>query len=165
MTRSRIVCVVTCLAAGVLFSENSVFAGARKDLPNEVSLELGGKCLLYSFSYQRMLVEPFGLEVGVSMLGGASSGSSTSILFFTGGGKFYITQGNAAPYVGGGMVVISASTTTGPFTSSGSGSYGYAGPGFEYRFEGGFLLRGSVYALIGSGGFFVWPGASVGIAF
>lgn len=162
---TRIVCTLVCLAIGFFLPENSLMAGNRKDLPNEVNLELGGKCLLYSFSYQRMLAEPFGLEVGVSMLGGGSSGNSTSILFFTGGGKFYFIQGNASPYVGGGIVAVTASTGSGPFSSSASGSYGYVGPGFEYRWEGGFLVRGSVYALIAGGGFFVWPGLSVGIAF
>ena len=42
--------------------------------------------------------------------------------------------------------------------------YFYAGPGFEYRASGGFLLRGSVNFLI-KDGFFVWPGLTMGIAF
>jgi len=161
----RIICISTMLAAGFFFPEDRILAGGRNEAPNEVDLELAGKCLLYSFSYQRMLAEPFGLELGVSMLGGGSSESSSSIIFFTVGGKFYFIQKNASPYIGGGVVLISASTTSGPFSDSGSTSYGYITPGFEYRSEGGFLVRGSVYALITSGGFFVWPGLTVGVAF
>lgn len=162
---TRIVCMLVCLAAGFFLPENSLMAGSRKDVPNEVNLELGGKCLLYSFSYQRMLIESFGLEAGISILGSGSPGGSTSILFFTGGGKFYLLQGNASPYIGGGIVAVTASTGSGPFSSSASGTYAYVSPGFEYRWEGGFLVRGSVYALIAGGGFFVWPGLSVGISF
>ncbi len=162
---TKIVCTLVCVAAGFFLPGNSLLAGSRKDVPNEVSLELGGKCLLYSLSYQRMLTEPLGLEIGVSMLGGGSSAGSSLILFFTGGGKIYFIQGNASPYIGGGIVVVTASTGSGPFNSSNSGTYGYVSPGFEYRSDGGLLFRGSVYALIAGGGFFVWPGLSIGIAF
>jgi len=162
---TRIVCTLVCVVVGFFLPENNLLAGSRKDVPNEVNIELGGKCLLYSFSYQRMLTEPFGLEVGVSVLGGGSSGGSSSILFFTGGGKLYFLQGNASPYIGAGFVALTASTGSGPFSSSASESYGYVSPGFEYRSEGGFLFRGSVYALIANGGFFIWPGLTLGIAF
>ena len=158
---TRIVCALFCIAVGFFLPQNSLMAGSRKDVPNEVNLELGGKCLIYSFSYQRMLAEPFGLEVGASLLGG----SEESVVFFTVGGKFYFIQGNASPYIGGGIVVVTASTGSGPFDLSGSATYGYVCPGFEYRSEGGFLVRGTVYALIAEGGFFVWPGLTVGIAF
>lgn len=156
---------VTVLAIGLLIPENSTMAGSRKETPNDMSLELLGKCLLYSFSYQRMLGESFGLDVAVSMLGSGSSGSSSSILFFTGGGRVYFLDKNASPFIGGGFVAVSSSTSSGPFSSSNSDSYAYLTPGFEYRSEGGFLVRGSVYALIANGGFFIWPGLTVGVAF
>lgn len=161
----RIICIATMLTAGLFFPENSTFAGSRNEAPNEVDLELAGKCLLYSFSYQRMVAEPFGLELGVSMIGGSSSGSSTSIVFFTVGGKVYFIQKNASPYIGAGFVALSATTSSGPFGDSGSGNYGYVTPGFEFRSEGGFLVRGGVYMLFTSGGSFVWPGLTVGVAF
>jgi hypothetical protein len=163
--RTRITFQMVCLTASLLIPATSLLAGSRKEVPNDVNLELAGKCLLYSFSYQRMVSEPFGIELGVSVLGGGGSGSSSSIVFFTGGGKFYFIQKNASPYIAGGFVALTASSSSGPFSSSGSSSYGYVGPGFEYRSEGGFLARGSVYALLASGGFFVWPGVTIGIAF
>jgi hypothetical protein len=157
--------VLACVATVFFLPGNNLMAGSRKELPNEMNIELAGKCLLYSFSYQRMVTEPLGVEIGVSLLGGGSSSSSSSILFFTGGGKLYFIQKNASPYVGGGIVAVTATTSSGPFSSNGSESYGYVGPGFEFRSEGGVLFRGSVYALIASGGFFIWPGLSIGIAF
>lgn len=162
---ARIFCIWVCFTAGLLLPGNSLLAGSRNDSPNEVNLELAGKCLLYSFSYQRMVAEPFGIDLGISMLGGGSSGASSSLVFFTGGAKVYFIQKNASPYVGGGIVAVSTSTNYGPFGDSSSGSYGYVGPGFEFRSDGGFLFRGSVYALIAGGGFFIWPGLSFGIAF
>ncbi len=162
---TRLICVVALMAAGFLLPADTLVAGSRAEAPNEVNLELAGKCLLYSFSYQRMIVEPFGLELGVSMLGGGGSESSTSIVFYTVGGKFYFIQKNASPYVGAGYVGVSASTTKGPFSGSGTTSYGYVTPGFEYRSDGGFLVRGGVYGIIANGEWFVWPGLTIGVAF
>jgi hypothetical protein len=161
----RILCITVMFMVGYVCLQDRVLAGSRNESPNEVNLELAGKCLLYSFSYQRMLAEPFGLEMGVSMLGGSSSGSSSSIVAFTLGAKAYFIQKDASPYVGGGFVAVSTSTSSGPFSGNSSGSYAYVTPGFEYRSEGGILIRGSVYALIASGGTFIWPGLAVGIAF
>jgi hypothetical protein len=161
----RVICITAMLTTAYFFPMHGAFAGSRNDAPNAVDLELAGKCLLYSFSYQRMVAEPVGVEMGVSMLGGGSSGSSSSIIFFTVGGKIYFIQKDASPYIGAGFVSLTASTSSGPFSDSGSGNYGYVTPGFEYRSEGGFLVRGSVYMLFTSGGSFVWPGLTVGIAF
>jgi hypothetical protein len=161
----RTICIAAIITTAFFFSTDGLVAGSRDGMPNEVDLELAGKCLLYSFSYQRMIVEPFGLELGVSMIGGSSSGSSSSIVFFTVGGKVYFIQKDASPYIGAGFVSLTASTSSGPFSDSGSASYGYVSPGFEYRSDGGFLVRGAVYMLIASGGSSVWPGLTVGVAF
>lgn len=153
------------LAAFLFVPRASLMAGIRRDVPNDMDLELGGRCLLYSFSYQRMLAEPFGLQAGVSMIGGGSSGGSSSILFVSVGGKAYFLPGNASPFLGGGLVTVTSSTTAGPFSSGASGVYGYVNPGFEYRSDSGFLVRGSVYTLFAGDAFFVWPGLSIGLAF
>ncbi len=163
--RTRNVWLMTCLIASLMIPVDNVVAGSRSDVPNDVNLELAGKCLLYSFSYQRMVSEPFGIELGLSLLGGGSSNTTSSIFFFTVGGRLYFIPKNASPFITGGIVLLSASSSSGPFSNSSSSSYGYVGPGFEYRSEGGFLVRGSVYALLASGGFFVWPGLTIGIAF
>ncbi len=162
--KTKILCIGLCLAV-ILFLPSTVLAGARTTLPNAVDLELAGKCLLYSFSYQRMIVEPFGVEGGISLLGSGGGGSSATVFFYTVGVKAYLLQKDASPFLAAGFVGLSTSTDSGPFSDSESSSYGYLGPGFEYRSEGGFLARASVYGLIAGGGFFVWPGVTVGIAF
>ena len=160
MNRASLVILMVLLlpVAGLL-------AQSRTESPNDFSLELGGKCLLYSMSYQRMIGEMAGLEVGVSYIGGASEGTSAGVFFLSGGARLYMTKKNASPCLAAGIVYLSAGTDAGPFgEDSASGVYFYASPGFEYRMSGGFLFRGSVNFII-KNGFFVWPGLTLGIAF
>lgn len=144
----------------LLFPNVQSFAGDRTEVPNDVTIELLGRCLIYSFSYQRMIGEMAGLEGGLSLLGG----TNTSVLFVSGGARLYALRGNAAPCITAGFVSVTSPTDSGPFSSDNSASYFYVGPGFEYRSSGGFVFRGTMYFLIRDG-FFVWPGAQVGIAF
>jgi hypothetical protein len=139
---------------------------AREKLPNDIGIELLGKSVLYSFYYQHNTNRYVGLDVGLSALGGGSGSDNTSIIFLPIGAKFYAVPKNGTFFVSGGIVFLAATTNSGPFDSdSSSGSYGYVGPGFEFRSESGFLFRGMAYSLIFGGGFFVWPGLSVGYAF
>jgi hypothetical protein len=144
----------------VLFSTSNALAGSKADLPNDVTIELLGRCLVYSFSYQRAVSENFGVEGGLSLLGGSGGG----VMFFSGGVRLYPTIKDASPCIAAGFVAVTGTTGSGPFSSDESTSYLYIGPGFEYRSSGGFLFRGTVYFLIRNG-FFVWPGAQIGVAF
>lgn len=149
---------------GILLSTTGLFAQSRGDAPNDVSLELGGKCIIYSLSYQRMLGKAAGLEVGASYIGGGTGEGSVGVLFLSGGLRLYLLDKDASPCLAAGAVYVTAGTEAGPFDESTSGFYFYVTPGFEYRFSGGFLFRGGVNFLIREG-FWVWPGISVGIAF
>lgn len=144
----------------ILLPAASLQAQSRGENPNDFTLELGGRCIIYSLSYQRTFNEQVGLEIGASILGGTDA----SVIFLSGGARLYLTKKDAAPCLAGGIVFITASTSAGPFEDSASGVYFYASPGFEYRMSGGFLFRGSVNFLI-KDGFFVWPGLTLGIAF
>ena len=144
----------------ILIPVNNGLAQSKKELPNDLNIELLGRCAIYSFSYQRLVNENFGIELGASVLGG----SEASIVFLTGGVRLYLLPGNASPCISGGIVAVTAPTNSGPFSGDNSASYGYIGPGFEFRSSGGFLFRGTVYFLIRDG-FFVWPGIQLGIAF
>ncbi|MBI1807516.1 MAG: hypothetical protein HYR76_10750 [Ignavibacteria bacterium] len=155
--RNTFVIVVIVLT---LFPSGNVQAGSKADLRNDFTIELLGRCLLYSFSFQHTIEERVGIEAGLSILGG----SNGSVTFFSGGARLYPTTKDAAPCIAGGVVAVTASTSSGPFSSDASTAYLYIGPGFEYRSSGGFLFRGTVYFLIHDG-FFVWPGVQVGIAF
>ena len=132
---------------------------AKAEMPDDVSLELLGRDLVYSFSYQHLFSPKFGLEAGVSLLGGSGS----SVFFLNGGGRFYFSSRNSSPCISAGVVFASASYG-GPLDSDAATSYGYVGPGFEYRSSSGFLFRGTVYFIFRTG-FFVWPGIQAGIAF
>lgn len=157
MNQARVVFLIVVL----LFPAASRLAQSRAEKPSDFTLELGGRCILYSLSYQRIISEQIGLEIGASMIGGTGA----SVIFLSGGARFYLSKKNAAPCLAGGIVYVTAGTSAGPFgDDSASGVYFYASPGFEYRSSGGFLFRGSVNFLIKEG-FFVWPGITVGIAF
>ncbi len=141
----------------------------RTALPNDVSVELLGHSLLYSFSYQHMVSPLFGLEASIAGLGSGSTsgGGGASLVLGTVGGRLYFLKDkDASPFVTGGGVFANVSTDAGPFGSdSSSGSFGYTGLGFEFRSSSGFLFRGTVYGLIGGGSYFIWPGLTVGYAF
>lgn len=157
MNRVRIISLIVVL----LLPATSLLAQSRAEKPNDFTIELGGRCIIYSLSYQRTLGKQVGLEIGASMLGGTDA----SVIFLSGGARFYLGKNNAAPCLAGGIVFITAGTSAGPFSKdSTSGVYFYASPGFEYRNPGGFLFRGSVNFLIKEG-FFIWPGITLGIAF
>jgi hypothetical protein len=143
----------------------SLLAQDRMSKPNDFTIEGLGKCALYSLSYQRMVSPQIGLEVGVSMIGGATSGAGAGVFFLSAGPRFYFTKNNASPFITAGAVYISAGSQAGFLESGGSTVYFYAAPGFEYRSPSGFLFRGSVYVLIISAAVFVWPGITLGITF
>lgn len=153
-----VLAVVT--ASVLLLPTGKVVAQSKSELPNDFTLELLGRCILYSLSYQHTMGEVFGIEVGASLIGT----SEESVAFLSLGGRAYVIRSNAAPCISGGLVYVTASTDSGPFDGDDSGVYFYVGPGFEYRSDGGFLFRGTVNFLVRDG-FFVWPGVQVGIAF
>lgn len=164
MSRQIVILSVTILFLSVFF-QSAAIAQSRTKLPNDFGIELLGKSLLYTFSYQRMVGNPLGLEAGLSALGGGSSVDNTTIIFIPVGAKLYLVPKNGSPYLTGGVVLVTTSVESGPFSDSESGSYGYAGLGFEYRSSGGFLFRGTAYGLFSGGNFFIWPGLYVGYAF
>ena len=143
--------------------QSSTIAQSRTELPNDFGIELLGKAALYSFSYQHMFGNHFGLEAGLSALGGGSSGDNTLIFFVPLGARLYIAPKNGSPFATGGFVVLTGSTDSGPLDKT--ETYGYAGFGFEFRSMGGFVFRGTAYGLIIDEGFFIWPGLYVGYAF
>jgi hypothetical protein len=151
-------CLVVLLPVGGLLAQS------RAEKPNDATIELGGKCFLYSLTYQRMVAEQFGLEVGVSGIGGGTGGDTAAVFFLSGGGRFYFTKKAASPFLSGGIVYVTAGTSAGPGTEWASGAYFYASPGFEFRMSSGFLFRATVNFLI-KDGFFVWPGINLGVAF
>lgn len=150
---------------GVLFLTATLSAQARVEKPNDFTIELGGKCILYSLNFSRSFGPSVALTAGASYIGGAIEGDSAGVFFLTGGLRAYMIKKDSSPYIEGGIVWLSAGTDAGPFGSdSESGVFFYASPGFEFRSVSGFTFRGGVNFLI-KHGFFVWPGIHLGIAF
>jgi hypothetical protein len=147
------------------FFGGTALAQTRVDLPNDCGIELLGRSLLYTFSYQRQFGNPFALEVGLSAFGGSGDGDTDMILFFPVGAKVYLIPKDGSIYLSGGINFATTATDSGPFDDDSSTTFGYFGPGFEYRSPSGFLFRGTAYGLIAGGGFFIWPGLYVGYAF
>jgi len=168
MSRSFVVFCFLLLACSLLTgipAQGASTSGSRLTLPSDVSIELLGKSILYTFSYQRMIGNTVGLEAGLSALGGGTSDDNTTIVFVPVGAKVYLIPKDGSLYLTGGLVLVTASFDVGPFDDKSSDTYSYLGLGMEYRSQGGLLFRGTAYGLIAGGGFFIWPGLSVGYAF
>jgi hypothetical protein len=137
----------------------------RATMRNDVGIELLGKALIYSFSYQRMVGTSLGLEAGLGALGGSGGSSGgTTIVFVPVSAKLYLIPKDGTLYLTGGAVLVTASTSSGPLDNA-TDFYGDVGLGFEFRSPGGFLFRGTAYALFAGGGYFIWPAISIGYAF
>ncbi len=150
----------TLMIIALLIPAGNLLAQSRAEKANDFTLELGGRCIAYCLSYQRVIGEHFGLEVGASVIGGTDA----SVIFLSGGARVYLTKSAAAPCLSGGIVYITAQTDAGPFDAADSGVYFYGSPGFEYRSSGGFVFRAGITFLI-KDGFFVWPSLTLGVAF
>ena len=157
--------ILLCAAASQGQAQGAAKTLIRATMPNDIGIELLGKALIYSFSYQRMLGTTFGLEAGLGALGsGGASSSGTSIVFIPVSAKIYLIPKDGTLYLTGGPVLVTASTSSGPFDNA-TDFYGNVGLGFEFRSPGGFLFRGTAYTLFAGGGYFIWPGITIGYAF
>ena len=156
--------ILLCAAVSQGQAQGPAKTLVRATMRNDVGIELLGKALLYSFSYQRMLSTTFALEGSLGALSGGSSSSNTTILFVPLSAKVYLIPKDGTLYLTGGPVLVTASTSSGPLNSA-TNFYGDVGLGFEFRSTGGFLFRGTAYALFANGGYFIWPGITVGYAF
>jgi hypothetical protein len=157
--------VLLCAAVSAAAGQAPRRGSTRDTLRSDVSLELLGKSLLYTFAYQRMINRSFGLEVGLGVLGASSSTENTTVVFVPLGAKLYVIPRDGSLFVTGGAVVVSAAVDAGPFDEGASDIYGYGGLGFEFRSPGGFMFRGTAYGLFAEGGYFIWPGLTIGYAF
>ena len=156
--------ILLCVAASQSQAQGAAKPLVRATMRNDVGIELLGKAVVYSFTYQRMVSNALGLEAGLGILGGGGSSTSSSLLFVPVSAKFYLIPKDGTLYLTGGAVLVSASTTSGPFDTA-TDFYGAAGLGFEFRSAGGFLFRGTAYGLFAGGNYFIWPGLSFGYAF
>jgi hypothetical protein len=159
MLKKIIIFCITFILFSML-SINAAQAQSRTTLPNDFGFEFLGKALGYSLSYQRMVTSYLGLQAGLSALGE----DEDTIVFLPFGGQFYFISKNGSPLLTGGIVVLTGDIDT-DLVLIESTTYGYAGLGFEYRTERGFLFRGTIYGLFTGDDSLIWPGVHVGYAF
>jgi len=150
--------IILLISAALLFPLITLAQESKAHLYNDASLEGLGKNFLYSFMYQRLLSQHFGVELGFSLLPRGRS----SVLLLSGGARLYILKSDASPYLNAGIVVVTENKVFKPFDNE--PLFAYAGPGFEYRFSGGLILRAMVYFFIGVTPY-IWPGSQIGVAF
>ncbi|NNE46751.1 MAG: hypothetical protein HKN37_08830 [Rhodothermales bacterium] len=130
----------------------------RDSLRSDFGIELLGKAALYSFSYQRMVSKTIGFEVGFAALGGSGAFAAA----FPVGVRAYFLPKDGTPFATAGIVPVTGSFDDGP---AGGELFGYLGVGFEYRAQGGFVFRGTLYGLIVEDEYLIWPGLHVGYSF
>lgn len=135
----------------------------RERAKSDVGIELLGKAAIYSFFYQYTVNRSFAVEAGFGMLGSGTAEDNASVAFFPLGAKLYLIPRDGTFFLTGGVTIVTAGTDSGPFDES--ATFGYLGPGIEFRSEGGFLFRGTAYGLFAGGSVFIWPGLAVGFAF
>jgi len=166
--RKRLTAIGTAILLSAAVSQGHTQGAAkplvRATMPSDVGIELLGKALLYSFSYQRMVGTSLGLEFGFGALGSGGSSGSSAIMFFPVSAKLYLIPKDGTLYLTGGAVLVTASTSSGPLDNA-ADFYGDVGLGFEFRSTGGFLFRGTAYTLFANGEYFIWPGITLGYAF
>ncbi len=135
----------------------------RERLKSDVGIELLGKAVIYNFYYQYVVNKMLGLEAGFGALGGGTDEDNATVALFPLGVRIYLIPKNGSLFLTGGVTIVTAGTDSGPFEDS--TTFGFAGPGFEFRADSGFIFRGTAYGLFNSEGFYIWPGLTLGYAF
>jgi hypothetical protein len=154
-----LICAAACLAPASLSSQELI----RDRLKSDVGIELLGKAAIYSFHYQYVPNRMLGFEVGLGALGGGTGDDNATVAFFPIGVRLYLIPKDGTLFLNGGLTIVTAGTDSGPFDDS--TSFGFAGLGFEFRADSGFIFRGTAYGLFSGDGFFIWPGLTLAYAF
>lgn len=163
------------LSAFLLVSAVSARAEhTRVTVPDVVGVEVLGRTTLWSLTYDRVLSDElaagFGFGTsGTKTLGGVDTGNSAQFVPVYVNYYFMPEQGSAF-LTGGVSVVLNSNTvsafqtTTGNLELPSSSVVPTFGLGYENRSEVGFLVRGTLYGLVGDN-FAPWFGFHFGYAF
>lgn len=150
---------------------------------NGLSVELLGRGLLYGLYYDRLLTEQIALGIGFSNFSASSETSKSTATIIPIYGNFYFTKGSHRPFITGGADIVTVTwnhTNTSsstfirgedpwgrPYTDnkgSASGTIPVLGGGYEFRGQGGFLFRGTLYQMFAGAKNVTWFGLSFGAA-
>jgi hypothetical protein len=146
----------------------------RASNPSALSLELGGRGLLYSLNFDRVLSDNLAAGFGIgtvtaslSNLTATSQSSPILPVYF----NFYFMQDAGSLYVTGGADLLTSPSSVSGLTSS-PGGLGFSsspilltlGLGYEFRSDAGYLVRAAAYGVYGSS-LVPWGGISFGYSF
>lgn len=146
----------------------------RVSNPNSVNVELGGRGLLYTFSYDRVLSDELSVGFGFGtvpmndLFGNTTNVSATivplylSYYFMREAGSLFATAG--ASLVANSSSVSGLKTSVGGLQLSSTPLLPTAGVGYEFRSDPGFLVRVAGYLILGQT-VAPWGGFSIGYSF
>jgi hypothetical protein len=140
---------------------------------NLLGVELLGRGGLYSFNYERMLTERIGAGGGISVLtvsgGGIFSPSRRTTTVILPAYISWTPVGRThSPYLSGGLTLLPRKTREFFLrnTEYSLGTFGTLTAGYQYRSEGGIVIRPFVSRILiedDRDGW--WPGITLGISF
>lgn len=137
--------------------------------PSAATLELGGRALAYSFSYDRAISDHLSLGIGLSSWTTRNwwTGYNETVTVIPIYADYYFTEEPGRGYFTLGFDGISVTNQSGPGDANVFDNNGVAvtlGAGYEFRHNSGFILRVGGVMIMG-GSFTLSPFAAVGYTF
>jgi hypothetical protein len=127
---------------------------------NAITFELLGRGVAYSFNYDYLILDNFGLGAGLSYYGSGSA----NLLIIPVYGNFYPLGERHRLLLTAGPTFLTFSGKTSNDSIKASGVAFNAGVGYEFRGESGFIFRATPYVYFGQIST-AWLGLSFGYAF
>ena len=164
--------LIVLTMAVFLFSTRLQAQSVQGSPRNLLGVELLGRGILCSFNYERLLTDGIGAGGGValwSLSGGSFFGPSkrsTTLIVPT-----YVSWTPVgtthSPYLAAGITVATSKTRELSLgdTRFDSRVFGALTAGYQYRSEGGIVIRPTVSHIISDGDNGFWPGITLGFAF
>jgi hypothetical protein len=142
--------------------------------PNALSVEVLGRGLLYSISYDRVATDDLVAGIGIGSVslktaGGTDANASVTMIPFY--ANYYFTRDGNSLYGTAGATLVSNSSSASSLKSSAGGvEFGSSsvlpnfGLGYESRGDSGFLFRVAAYAIVADN-VAPWGGFTLGYSF
>jgi hypothetical protein len=144
-------------------------ANTRVTNPNAISFELGGRGLLYSVDFDRVLNENLAVGIGVGTVSTNNSTVGTGVIPVYGNYYFSESAGSLFATLGANLIT-NAGSLSGLNSNVGNVQFTNSpiqltfGLGYEYRSDPGFLVRVAAYGIY-AGNVSPWGGFTIGYSF
>jgi len=149
------VLVFLCLS---IVATYTMAQGIREERPNLIGGELGGKAFFYNISYERYLLNNFGIGVGAMGLGTEDFSAGLFPVYAA-----VIPFGNNhAPYIAGGVTIA---TATVDWKDAHSTSFGVFAFGYQYQSDTGLFIRATINYIFKDEFKIILPGIAIGGSF